>query len=269
MRSPFRLAPARVASAAVVLLAAACARQATVAPPPAVKEVARPDGRTVVKAMNDRYAGKWYMSLSFKQNTVFISQTGRETKQVWNEYIVLPGRLRIDYLPLTTKSGVLYSDGQMYSFTNGKQQPPQPGWNPLLTLMGDVYTQVPDTTAWQLDSLGFNLAVARRDTVDGKEMWVVGAPKGDSTTSQFWVDTDSLLVRRIVHRDTRGARPVVSDTRFQNYRNVGGFPVAFAMRFYRDGRLYFKEDYFNVRVGDTLPVELFEPASWATSQLKR
>ena len=253
-----------------MLSVSACARQATVAPPPTAKsEVARPDGRTVVKAMHERYAGKWYMSLSFKQNTVFISQTGRETKQVWNEYIVLPGRLRIDYLPLSTKSGVLYSDGQMYSFTNGKQQPSQAGWNPLLTLMGDVYTQLPDTTAWQLDSLGFNLALARRDTVDGREMWVVGAPKGDSTSSQFWVDTDSLLVRRIVHADARGSRPVVSDTRFQNYRNVGGFPVAFAMRFYRDGRLYFKEDYFSVKVGDTLPVELFEPANWATSQLKR
>ncbi len=269
MRASFHAFLARRASLLIVVVGTACARQASVAPTPTPKDVVRPDGRTVIKAMNDRYGGKWYMSLSFKQNTVFISQTGRETKQVWNEYIVLPGRLRIDYLPLTTKSGVLYTDGAMYSFTNGKQQPPQPGWNPLLTLMGDVYTQVPDTTAWQLDSLGFDLKVARRDTVDGKEMWIVGAPKGDSTSSQFWVDADSLLVRRIVTRDTRGPRPVVSDTRFQNYRNVGGFPIAFAMRFYRDGRLYFKEDYFSVKVGDTLPVELFEAQNWATSQLKR
>ncbi len=37
----------------------------------------------------------------------------------------------------------------------------------------------------------------------------------------------------------------------------------------RDGRLYFKQDYFNAKVGETLPVELFEPQTWATSQLKR
>lgn len=269
MRAPQRTPVSRVVSAVVVLLLAACSRQATVAPPAAAPPPARPDGRSVLRAMHERWAGKWYMSLSFKQNTVFIAQSGRETKQVWNEYIVLPGRLRIDYLPLSSRSGVLYADGQMYSFTNGKQQTPQPGWNPLLTLMGDVYAQLPDTTAWQLDSLGFDLSVARRDTVEGKELWIVGAPRGDSTSSQFWVDTDSLLVRRIVHRDARGARPVVNETRFQNYRSVSGYPVAFAMRFYRDGRLYFKEDYFNVKVGETLSVELFEPQNWVKSQLKR
>jgi hypothetical protein len=266
----FRHPVVRTACAAAVLFVAACARTATVSQAPvAAKAPERPDGRSVLRAMYDRYVGKWYMTLTFKKNTVFISQAGRETKAVWNEYITLPGRLRIDYLPLASRSGVLYTDGKMYSFTNGKASAPQAGWNPMLVLMGDVYAQLPDTTAWQLDSLGFDLSVVRKDTVDKKEMWVVGAAKGDSTTSQFWVDTDSLLVRRIVHRDSRGARPVVNDTRFQSYRNVGGFPVAYQMRYLRDGRLYFREDYFNVKAGETLPVELFEADGWAKSQLKR
>ena len=121
----------------------------------------------------------------------------------------------------------------------------------------------------QLDSLGFDLGVARRDVWEGKPAWVVGAAAGDSTSSQFWVDVDSLLVRRIIQRDTQGAKPVVTDTRFQKYQSFGGFPVAVQMRFYRDGRLYFKEDYFDVRVNDTLPVEIFEPESWVKSQIKR
>lgn len=255
--------------AALAFAAAACSRAVVVPPAPEVKEPPAPDGRGVIGLMHDRWAGKWYMSLTFKQNTVIIAQNRRETKAVWNEYILLPGRLRIDYLPLSTRSGVLYADGMMYGFTNGRPQTPQRGWNPLLTLMGDVYTQLPDTTAWQLDSLGFDLSIARRDTWEGKPAWVVGAAAGDTTTSQFWVDVDSLLIRRIIQRDARAARPVVSDTRFQNYRDVGGYPVAFAMRFYRDGRLYFREDYFNVRVGETLPIELFEPQHWVSSQLKR
>ena len=41
------------------------------------------------------------------------------------------------------------------------------------------------------------------------------------------------------------------------------------MRAYRDGRLYFRGESSNVREGERLPVELFEPQSWATSQLKR
>lgn len=263
------LPAARLALAPLILALAACAPRASVSTTASEPERPRPDGRTVLRAMHEKYGGKWYMTLTFKQNVVIIGQTGRETKQVWNEYIALPGRLRIDYLPLASKGGVLYADGKMHGFAGGKQSAVQPGWHPLLTLMGDVYTQLPDTTASQLDSIGFDLGLSRKDKWDGREAWVVGAVTGDSTTSQFWVDVDSLLVRRIVQRDIRAAKPVVTDTRFLSYRNVGGFPVAFSLRSYRDGRLYFKQDYFNAKVGETLPVELFESQTWATSQLKR
>jgi hypothetical protein len=33
--------------------------------------------------------------------------------------------------------------------------------------------------------------------------------------------------------------------------------------------MYFREDYFDVKTNETLPVEIFEPASWVKSQLKR
>lgn len=254
---------------AAAFLISACSRGASIAPAPAPAEPPPPDGRSVLRAMHDRWAGKWYTSLSFKKNTVFIAQNRRETKAVWHQYVVLPGRLRIDYLPLSSRSGVLYADGSMYGFASGRPQAPRGGWNPILTLMGDVYAQLPDTTAWQLDSLGFDLTLARKDSWEGREVWVVGAAAGDSTSSQFWVDTDSLLIRRLIQRDASGARPVVTDTRFQNYRAVSGFPVAFAMRYFRDGRLYFREDYFDVKVGETLPVELFEPQHWGKSQLRR
>lgn len=247
----------------------ACARTATVAPAPAAAVAAAPDGRAVIKAMNERYIGKWYMTLTFKQNVTIIAQNRRETRQVWNHYLTLPGRQRIDYVPLSTKSGVLYADGKLYSFTGGKLQNTQPGWHPLLVLTGDVYTQMPDTTAMQLDSLGFDLAIARKDRWEGKEVWVVGAAAGDSVSSQFWVDTDSLLVRRVFVRDARSARPVTNETRYVNYKNVAGFPVAFGMRAYRDGRLYFRGESSNVKEAERLPVELFEPQNWATSQLRR
>lgn len=267
VRRPWPVAGLSVAP--LVLLLAACAPSVPASTPAPEKAPPRPDGVTVLREMNARYAGKWYTTLTMKQNVVIISQTGRQTKQVWNEYVTLPGRLRIDYLPLSSKSGVLYADGQMYGFNAGRQSAVQPGWHPLLTLMGDVYTQLPDTTGAQLDSLGFDLRLARKDQWEGKEAWVVGAKAGDSTSSQFWVDVDSLLVRRVVQRDTRGATPVVTDTRFETYRSVGGFPVAFALRSYRDGRVYFTQDVYGAKVGERLPVELFEPQRWATSQLKR
>ncbi len=248
----------------------ACARTAVIAPEPvAVKPPSAPDGRTVLAAMNERYIGKWYMTLSFKQNVTIISTTGRQTKQVWNQYLTLPGRQRIDYVPLGSKSGVLYADGKLYAFANGKAQNTQPGWHPLLVLTGDVYTRMVDTTAMELDSLGFDMSKARKDRWDGKDMWVVGADAGDSTTSQFWVDTDSLLVRRVLVSDARAVKRTVNETRYLSYKSVAGVPVSYSMRSYRDGRLYFRGESANVIVGDRLPVELFEPQSWAASQIKR
>jgi hypothetical protein len=254
--------------ALALLASAACAPRAGVAPvgPPAEPPVT--DGVGVLRAMHARYVGKFFTTLSFKQHTTTISTSGRETRGIWNEYLALPGRLRIDFQPLTTHSGVLYTQGKVHNFIDGKAQPVQAGWNPALALIGDVYVQPVDTTAWQLDSLGFDLGVLHETTWQGHRTWVVGAPAGDSTTSQFWIDRDSLLVRRILQRDARGARPVVTELRFDGYIDVSGYPVSFDVRFYRDGRMYFKEEYFEVKANVPIPPETFDPAKWRTSQLK-
>jgi len=260
------LRPTLAACALPLVLACAGGTPApeTRTPPPAFTS-----GRQVLQAMRARYDGNFYTSLSFAQNTTTITTTGREIKGVWNEYLVVPGRLRIDYLPLATRSGVLYAGGRIHAFADGKPQPPQRGWNALQLLIADVYGQPVDTTALQLDSLGFDLATLHQGRWQDRDMWVVGARPGDSTTSQFWIDRDSLLVRRVIQRDTRGSRPVVTDVRFYRYQSVGGYPVAFDVHFHRDGRLYFKEEYFDVRANVPIPPEVFDPAKWAVSQIKR
>ena len=252
---------------AVIVSFDACASasvQPTSSAPPAPPPIT--DGRGVLRAMRDKYAGKWFSTLSFSQRTTTISASGRETKGVWNEYLAVPGRLRIDYLPLSDRSGVLYAGNRVHSFVNGKASASQDGWNPLLILIADVYVQPVDTTAWQLDSLGFRTPIVRRDTWGGKPVWIVGAAPGDSTSSQFWIDTDSLLVRRVITRQTAGTRTTISDVRLDKYVDVGGYPVAFEVTFYRDGRLFFKEEYFDARTTVPLAPDIFDPAKWVSSQ---
>ncbi|MCC6319765.1 MAG: hypothetical protein IT361_18990 [Gemmatimonadaceae bacterium] len=261
--------PFRCFAVALLLATTACTRSTRTAEAPAPTPAPISDGRGVIAAMHARYAGKFFTTLSFSQNTTNISQSGREIKGVWNEYLAVPGRLRIDYLPLTSRSGVLYAGGRIHAFTDNKPQAPQRGWNPLAVLIADVYGQAVDTTVLQLDSLGFDLAMMHSSTWQGRPVMVVGARPGDTTTSQFWIDRDSLLVRRVIQRDARGARPVVSDIRFYRYQDVGGYPVAFDVHFYRDGRLYFKEEYFNVQVNVLLPPEIFDPTKWGSSQIRR
>ncbi|MBV6522342.1 MAG: hypothetical protein MNPFHGCM_02490 [Gemmatimonadaceae bacterium] len=218
--------------------------------------------------MHARYAGKWFSTLSFSQRTTTYATSGRETRGIWNEYLAVPGRLRIDYLPLSEQSGVLYAGNRIHSFLNGKPAASEDGWNPLLILIADVYAQSVDTSAWQLDSLGFDVSLVRQDTVGGKAMWVVGVATADTTERQFWVDADSLLVRRVIQRQRSATRQSVTDIRLERYTDVGGYPVAFEILFHRDGRLYFKEEYFDVKANIPLAPAIFDPAQWVASQVR-
>ena len=43
-----------------------------------------------------------------------------------------------------------------------------------------------------------------QDTWQGKPVWVVGAPEGDNTTPQFWIEKERLLLVRTVRRSVVG-----------------------------------------------------------------
>src|SRR3954470_18840947 len=53
-------------------------------------------GEAVLRAMHDRYAGKWYRTLTFTQKTTTTLQSGTEVVQTWYEAAQFPGKLRID-----------------------------------------------------------------------------------------------------------------------------------------------------------------------------
>lgn len=237
------------------------------APPARAPATAAPvinDGRALLRAMNSRYAGKWYSSLAISLSNALYSTEGRQTQSFWREFIGVPGRQRIDYMPLEQQSGVLYVGGRIYSFVNGKLSAEQPGRNALVILVADVYAQPVDTTSAQLGSLGFDLSKVRSDVWQGDRIWIVGAGAGDTTTSQFWIDADSLLVERVIQRESRGARTIVSDVRFAAYSDAGGYPVAKQMTVYRDGRLLLRQNYSDVRVNVALPPALFDPAKFSS-----
>jgi nitrite reductase/ring-hydroxylating ferredoxin subunit len=59
--------------------------------------------------MRQKYNAQWYKTLSFTQNnTLYSARGGAPTNSQWREQIAVPGKLRIDYMPLTQRSGVLF-----------------------------------------------------------------------------------------------------------------------------------------------------------------
>ena len=215
--------------------------------------------------MRERYDGKWYKTLTFLQNNTRYTTDGREEKSQWMEYLSVPGKLRIEFLPRSSGSGVLFTNGRAYTFEGGTRIDTKRQIHPLILLTGDVYVLPAAVTLRRLDSLGVNRTRFRQDRWDGRRVYVVGAAPGDTTSTQLWVDVDRLLLVRWIESQGSGTRRVASDTRLSAYKSIDGYAIPTEISVYRAGRPVFKEVYADLRVNVPFSPTLFEPARWRTA----
>ena len=246
-----------------LIVGAACGgRRATpAAAPVAPSAPAVTDGSSLLSAMRFKHP-QWFRTLAFTANVTLYSTRGAGTNSQWRQQITLPGKLRIDYLPLSGRSGVLFDGARVHTFDNGRAIDAQPGLNAALLISADLHVLAPERSTKLLDSLGFDLTKLRRDTWEGQPAFVVGAAAGDSTTSQFWIDSDRLVALRVVQKERRGTRDIVTDVRFGKFAEFGGIPIATEVLQYRDGRLVFREQRVDIRVNDPIPDATFDAGKW-------
>lgn len=248
---------------------AACSKPPSPASAPAPVATAEQkitSARELLTEMHDRYAGNWYTTLKFSQSNTFYTQSGGEQKSRWVENLSVPGRLRIDFEPLSSKSGLLILNNRVTTFDNGKRIDARRSIQGILALTADVYAIPPSITARRLDSLNIDLAKFREDKFEKKRVYVIGGDKDDLESSQAWIDADRLLLVRLIQREKRGERVIVTDTHVGDYRDIDGFPVAHEFVSLRDGKPYFKEEYENVRVNEPIAPSVFDPTKWVASQ---
>jgi len=263
MTRPSRLVR-RTIVVSLAFTAACSGGRRTASIPPATKPAAPSitDGRSLLGVMRARYDTSWYRTLSFTQNNTLYSSRGTTTTSQWRQRIAVPGKLRIDYLPVTSRSGVLFDGTRVHTFDNGRAIDAQPAVNAQLLLTADVYSLPLERSATLLDSLGFDLTKLRRDTWEGQGAYVVGAAEGDSTTSQFWIDSTRLVPLRIVQKQRLGSREVVSDVRYARFAEFGGLPIATEVVQYRDGRLVFREQRVDVKLNEPIADVTFDASKW-------
>lgn len=238
------------------------------APAPAAATVAAPAAIRVtsagglVKAMHDRYAGKYLKTMNFVQNNIAYTTTGQEQKSQWYRHMEIPGKLRIAFLPATLKSGLVEVDDRVASFDNGIRVDFRPSVNPVLLLTADVFVTPVAATMRGLDSLSVDAEIIRSDQWEGKPVYVVGAKAGDSTSNQMWVDKDHLRLVRFIQRSGTGDRTIVSDIRVQAYKDVQGFDVPTEFLILRNGRPVWREQYGDIMVNEEFPPGTFDQAKW-------
>lgn len=199
-------------------------------------------------------------TLTFVQTTIQHRPDGRADTTTWYEAAV-PGKLRIDFAPIEDGNGVLFRDGKRYVFQNGALVNEAPDVNPLQVLLMDIFSRPTDETALVLDTLGYDLELFREGTWDDLSVYVVGAAAEDSTSAQFWVDPENLVVVRII-QPVGPEKQFTLDAQVTGHEVVDGVWHENEIMIYVDSHLVQEEYYDQIRLGAPLDDALFDRAAW-------
>jgi hypothetical protein len=258
----------RLAGVGLFIFAAACHRQHPAATPAPVTPAPKPappeatvisSGATALDAMHSRYVASWFKTLTYVQKTTLLLPSGGELVQTWYGALSLPGRLRVD-TDRKSRSGVLYAGDSVFTFASGKRTSTDNRLNDLLVLPFDAYTQPPSRTQAQLRRLGYDLSKFHEGTWQGRPVYVIGALRGDTTSEQFWLDRERLVVVRVIGSGRQGR----TDTRLTNYIQTGGGWVATEVTQLVNGKRRLVEAYSDLHANVPLSDELFDSRTWAS-----
>ncbi|HUF34427.1 MAG TPA: hypothetical protein VMN37_00685 [Gemmatimonadales bacterium] len=215
------------------------------------------DGTALIRLMRERYEGKWYRTLTFIQKTTLPD--GRV--ETWYEALSAPGLLRIDIAPLDSMHTLIFRDDSLYEFKGGRLIESRDLVHPLLVLGFDVYVQPESVTVDKLTRLGYDLGRIHEASWQGRATYVVGAAPGDSTSRQFWIDKERLYFVRSLEPAPRNPA-VTMETRFEQYRAMGGGWLEHEVLFLANGQVRMREEYTEAQTGMALDPELFRVDEW-------
>jgi outer membrane lipoprotein-sorting protein len=266
--------PVRVSVVTVLVALAACGRggsgggrDATSPRPAAFRPTRLPsNGLEVIGWMRHTHPSRELRSLAFTISTTEYRADSTMQARA-RVYAALPGRLRVDVLPSSRRSGYIRNRQWMAVFERGRRVSTSSRVDLSTLLTYDLFAQSTDTTIMWLDSARVRFGLVRRDELDGRRVYVVGATKGDTTSAQFWVDAERWRVLRIIQREARTPSQI-SDLRFSEYKELLDVPVPMRIQVYRGGRLVQRQEISDVEVNPSLPSRTFDLSRWRAVSLR-
>jgi outer membrane lipoprotein-sorting protein len=221
----------------------------------------------LIAAMQNKYGKSWYKTATFVQQTTNFQPDGTSKVETWYEAMSVPGSLRIDFTPTSAGNGILFTDGKIFVFKDGKVDTTRPFEHPLLILGFDIYRSPASEVTAKLQALKFDLSQFREDTWQGRAVYVVGAKAGDLHSSQFWIDQENLYFVRMLSPGGKDGKET-QETQFNKYHKLGGGWMAPEVIFMVDGKVVTTEKYSEIRGDVTLDPKLFDPQFWTTVHWK-
>ena len=212
-------------------------------------------GRVVLERMRRAYDGRWYTQLAFVQNTTFFREGGVQDTATWFESLRGADQLRIDFRSPTEGRGSVNTADSTFVFRNGTLARGVAGGNPFLPVIQGVYLQPVELTVRQLAGHHIDVSRTYATAWDGRPVWVVGAASGDDTTSgQFWVDSEKLVAVRMLGQPAPN-QPLF-DVRLRDYVAVGRAWLATTIDIMQGGRTVQSEEYTEWSTTTFLPLAL-------------
>jgi hypothetical protein len=219
-------------------------------------------GRDVLERMHAAYAGRWYAQLAFVQHTTLIRADGVRDTATWYESLKGPALLRIDLGAPTAGRGVVFTADSTYRFQGDTLAAATNDGNPFLPLIMGVYLQPVDVTVRAIAHHGVDVSHMHRAQWRGRAVYVVGtSAQGDTTTPQFWVDAERLLLVRMILG--LGANRL-ADISVDGYVQVDGGWLATRITMSMGGTPRQLEEYTEWSTRAPVPDSLFDRKRWVT-----
>lgn len=215
-------------------------------------------GTSVLERMHEAYAGRWYRTLTFVQETRVRRPNAPETVQTWYESVRAPGTLRIDIAHPDSGNGVLATGDSTIRVRGGRVVQRSGEGNPFLPLIMGVYLQPVSKTARQLTAFGVDLSTVSSGSYEGVPVLIVGAAAGDTARAQFWVDARRWVVLRFIEPAGNG----VVDAILGGYEPIGDAWLATHVVIHLPNGGTQEETYRDWRANVDLDPALFDPARW-------
>ena len=221
----------------------------------------------LIAAMQKKYGQSWYKTATFVQETTNVQPDGTSKVETWYEAMMVPGSLRIDFTPTKAGNGILFTDGKIFVFKDGKVDTTRPFEHPLLILGFDIYRTPASDVTTKLQAMKFDLSQFREDSWQGRPVYVVGAKVGDLHSPQFWIDQENLYFVRMLRPGGKDGTQT-QETQFNKYQKLGGGWIAPEVIFMVDGKVVTTEKYSEIRDDVKLDPKLFDPQFWTTVHWK-
>jgi hypothetical protein len=202
------------------------------------------------------------------QKTTRYRDDGTTNVSTWFESLEHAGpgvtRLRIDIGDPSAGNGILYTADSTTRLNGGNVTSAQAGGNEFLPMIEGVYMQPVSQTVAQLKDTGIDMQKVVKGTWQGRPVWIVGASSASDTTSpQFWIDTERNVVVRMILVPAPNAGTL--DIHLDGYVPIEGAWLATKVAMSANGKPVQTEEYSEWKTNVDLPKSMFDPATWTTS----